>query len=115
MWFHFTPLSSEKNCKLYLQIENSCYNKINLFIKICGKWDLTLDDLYGILDFILKDAENINLDISKPTKYRIGEYTSVAIVNDVFIKTGNGKLDLENMLDKINKAILLIDNVTAKM
>lgn len=115
MWFHFTPLSSEKNCELYLQIENSCYNKINLFIKICGKWDRTIDDLHGILAFILKDAKNINLDISKPKKYRIGKYTSVAIVNDVFIKTENGKLDLENMLDKINKAILLIDNVTAKM
>lgn len=115
MWFHFTPLSSEKNCELYLQIENSCNNKINLFIKICGKWERTLDDLYGILDFILKDAENINLDISKPAKYRIGEYTSVAIVNDVFIKTENGKLDLENMMDKINKAILLIDTVTAKI
>ena len=56
-----------------------------------------------------------NLDISKPAKYRIGEYTSVAIVHDVFRKTEDGRLDLENMMDKINKAMLLIDNVTARL
>ena len=115
MWFHFTPLSSEKNCELYLQIENYCNDRINLFIKICGKWDRTLDDLYGILDLILKESEKLGLEISKPAKYRIGEYTSVAIVNDVFVKTENEKLDLEKMMNKINNAILLIDNVTAKM
>lgn len=115
MWFHFTPLSSEKNRELYLQIENYCNDRINLFIKICGKWDRTLDDLYGILDLILKESEKLGLEISKPAKYRIGEYTSVAIVNDVFVKTENEKLDLKKMMNKINNAILLIDNITAKM
>ena len=55
------------------------------------------------------------MEISKPAKYRIGEYTSVAIVNDVFVKTENEKLNLKKMMNKINNAILLIDNVTAKM
>lgn len=64
MWFYFTPLSSEKNCELYLQIENYCNDRINLFIKICGKWDHTLDDLYGILDLILKESEKLGLEIS---------------------------------------------------
>ena len=113
--FHFTPLSSEKNCELYLQIENYCNDRINLFIKICGKWDRSLDDLYGILDLILKESEKLGLEISKSAKYRIGEYTSVAIVNDVFVKKENETLHLKKMMNKINNAILLIDNVTAKM
>lgn len=115
MWFHSTPLASEQNCNLYLQIENYCSDKINLFVKICGKWNSTLDDLYDILHLIQHNAKPLNLEIYKPEKYRIGEYTSVAIVNDVFIKKENGNLDLENMMDKINKAIILIDTVTTKM
>jgi len=61
--------------------------------------------LYGILDLILKESEKLGLEISKPAKYRIGEYTSVAIVNDVFVKTENEKLVPPKVnLDKFAKA-----------
>ncbi|MBQ2208007.1 MAG: hypothetical protein II413_12505 [Treponema sp.] len=61
--------------------------------------------MYGILDLILKESEKLGLEISKPAKYRIGEYTSVAIVNDVFVKTGNEKLVSPKVnLDKFAKA-----------
>jgi len=61
--------------------------------------------LYGILDLILKESEKLGLEISKSAKYRIGEYTSVAIVNDVFVKTENEKLVPPKVnLDKFAKA-----------
>ena len=115
LWFHFTPLASEKNCELYLQIENYCYNKINLFIKICGEWERTTDSLYGIFSLIQEKSAEFGLSISKPARYRIGEYTSVAIVNNVFIKKENGDLDLENLMNKLNRASELIDAITSEL
>ena len=115
LWFHFTPLKSEKNCEIYLQIENYCTDKINLFIKICGKWERTTDALYDIFGLIQEKSSDRGLNISKPARYRCGEYTSVAIVKDVFVKKENGDLDLENLINKLNNAADLIDTVTAEL
>lgn len=115
LWFHFKPLASEKNCKIYLQVENYCDGKINLFIKICGEWKRNIDTLYEIFGLIQEKSSDFGLNISKPAKYRCGEYTSIAIVNDVFVKKENGDLDLENLMKKLNSAIDLIDEVTSKL
>lgn len=115
LWFHFTPLASEKNCELYLQIENYCADKINLFIKICGEWERTTDTLYYIFDLIQEKSREFDLNISKPARYKCGEYTSVAIVNDVFIKKKNGDLDLKNLIDKLNRATELINSITSEL
>ena len=115
MWFHFTPCASTEKCELYLQIENYCTNRISLFIKICGDWERSIDDLYYIFEVIKEKSEDYNLNISKPPRYRIGEYTSVAIIEDAFIKKENGELDLENLINKINAATELINNITEKL
>lgn len=112
LWFHFTSIASEKNCELYLQIENNCNGKINLFIKICGKWKRNCDELNRMLELFMEETPDYNITISKPQRYRIGEYTSVAIVNDAFVKKENGDLDLENLFEKIEKASDLIDSVS---
>lgn len=111
MWFHFTPLASNKNCELYLQIENYCNGKINLFIKICKEWERNLNSLYNIFKVIQDNSQKTDLSISKPAKYQIGKYTSVAIVNDVFVKKENEDLDLENLIKKLETAIALINSV----
>lgn len=111
MWFHFKPIASNKNCELYLQIENYCNGKINLFIKICKEWERNLDSLYNIFKVIQDNSTKTDLSISKPAKYQIGEYTSVAIVNDVFVKKENEDLDLENLIKKLETAIALINSV----
>lgn len=115
MWFHFTSCASNENCELYLQIENYCSDKINLFIKICGEWERTIDDLYYIFGVIKECSKDFNLNISKPSKYRVGEYTSVAIIDDVFIEKENGNLDLKNLLKKINASIDLLENIKEKL
>ena len=102
-------------CHSYLQIENYCSDRINLFIKIKGEWERSIDDLYYIFGVIKENSKDYNLDISKPSKYRVGEYTSVAIIDDVFIEKENGGLDLNNLIKKINSAIELIDNITDKL
>ncbi len=111
LWFHFTPISSNPGCELYLQIENYCTNRINLFIKICGKWERTIDYLYKVFNILQKESLQFNLILSKPQKFRIGNYTSVAIVNDVFKQKGNEDLDLENLKQKIKNTIDLVDFV----
>lgn len=113
MWFHFTPLASNKNCELYLQIENNCNGKINLFIKICGEWERNIGALYRIFSVINDNSKKTDLIISKPAKYRVGEYTSVAIVNGIFVKKENGDLDLENLIKKLNTTMDFIDFVTS--
>lgn len=111
MWFHFTPLASNKNCELYLQIENYLNGKINLFIRIGREWERNIASLYRIFSVINDNSKKTDLIISKPAKYRVGEYTSVAIVNDVFVKKENGDLDLENLIKKLNTTMDLIDSV----
>mgnify|MGYP002620860305 FL=1 len=115
LWFHFTPLSSEQKCELYLQIENYCNDKINLFVKICGEWERTTDALYDFFYLIQEKSSEFDLSISKPSRYRCGEYTSVAIINDVFLNKENGELDLVNLINKLNNASKLIDAVTAEL
>jgi len=109
LWFHFTPCKKDKKKELYLQIENYCNGKINLFIKICGSWDRKIDYLYKVLNLLKEKAEEFDLSISKPSRYGIGKYTSVAIIDNVFLEKGNGKLDLENLMSKINNAAELIE------
>lgn len=111
MWFHFTPLASNKNCELYLQIENNLNGKINLFIKIHKEWEKNIGALYRIFSVINDNSKKMDLSISKPAKYQIGKCTSVAIVNDVFVKKENGDLDLENLIKKLNTTMDLIDSV----
>lgn len=111
MWFHFTTLASNKKCELYLQIENHLNGKINLFIKIHKEWERNIASLYNIFSVINDNSKKTDLIISKPAKYRVGECTSVAIINDVFVKKENGDLDLENLIKKLNTTMDLIDSV----
>lgn len=111
-WSNFTPFASNNKIELYLQIENYTYLKdIKLFVKIKGDWNKNINFLYKLLNILIKEGQNLNLSITKPAKYRIGNFTSVAIINDVFTKDKNGKLDLKNLQDKFNTSIDLINSV----
>ena len=111
-WSNFTPFASNNDIELYLQIENYTYlEDIKLFIKIKGDWNGELNFLYELLYILINEGKKLNLSITKPARYRIGEFTSVAIINDVFIKDKNGKLDFKNLQDKFNTAINLINTV----
>ncbi len=111
MWFHFIQCRERENCELYLQIENACNDRVNLFVKITGEWERNLEVLYGVLELLEEKSSDYNICISKPAKYRIGEYTSVASINEVFVKKENGELDLDNLIAKLEKAAKLIDCV----
>jgi len=109
-WFHFVCCTANSDRQFYLQIENNCDNKCSLFIKLCGEWDHTTDYLYDKLSFIKQIENKYDLTSMKPSRYRPGEYTSVATIKDVFVNK-EGKLDLDNLLTKIRKAMLLVDEL----
>ena len=79
-WFHFQKCRKNTNRQFYLQIENYCNNKVNLFIKLCGEWNGKVSYLYDRLNFLKTNMEKFDLVIEKPAVYRPGEYTSVAII-----------------------------------
>lgn len=109
-WFHFVPCIENSNQQFYLQIENYCENKCNLYIKICGEWERSIEYLYEKLEILKSIAQKHDLTISKPSRYRIGEYTSLATIEDVFISDNNA-LDLCNLIDKMRTATLLVDEL----
>lgn len=112
-WSNFIPFTSNNEIELYLQIENYTYlNDIKLFIKIKGPWTGGIDYLYFLLKKIIQKGKEYNLTIKKPARYRIGSFTSVAIIDNVFLQEKNGKLDLINLENKFNSAIDLIYSVT---
>ena len=109
-WFHFVPCEANEKREFYLQIENSCCNKCNLFIKISGEWSHDSRYLYSKLHYLNEIEHKYNLSISKPSRFRPGEYTSLAVIKNSF-KNDNGKLDLENLLNKIKNACSLVDEL----
>ena len=108
-WFHFCDCKKNSKRKFYLQIENYCNNKVNLFIKLCGEWNEKVSYLYDRLSFLKDNMKDYDLTVEKPAVYRPGKYTSVAIIKSVFLEKEDGLLDLENLLLKINKAEKLLE------
>lgn len=111
LWHHFIPCAENEGREFYLQIENYCNDKVNLFVKICGEWRRDVDYLYEVLHFLIKISPKYNLKISKPSRYKVGEYTSVAIIEDVFVETEGKKLDLQNLMEKIFRSEELINEL----
>lgn len=110
LWFHFTQCLSNHDREFYLQIENNCYDRCDLYIKICGDWNREVSYLYGKLEHLQNICKDFGLTISKPVRYRPGEYTSLAIINDVFLES-NGKLDLDNLFKKFDEAMKLVNEL----
>lgn len=110
-WYHFRGCDKNKKREIYLQFENYIGKKINLYIRIGGQWNKTTDYLYKVLGLLKEESKKINLEIEKPPRYSAGEYSSIAIVKDVFKADVNGNLDLDNILKKLKDSEKLIDKV----
>ena len=106
----FYTVSCNHDREFYLQIENNCYDRCDLYIKICGDWNREVSYLYGKLEHLQNICKDFGLTISKPVRYRPGEYTSLAIINDVFLES-NGKLDLDNLFKKFDEAMKLVNEL----
>lgn len=113
LWFHFIPCSRNEGIKFYLQIENNFMDKCNLVVKVCGDWNGETDYLYEKLGLLQSIGKDFDLTISKPARYRPGEYSTVAIIDDVFTYS-NGKLDMGNLFGKIESAKKVVGILASK-
>lgn len=110
LYFHWKGLKSDNNVEYYLQIENNCYDVCRLVIKITGSWNGTTGYLYDRLGYLQAESDKYGLSVSKPARYRVGEYTTLAIIDDAF-KFENDKVDVPHLLKAIRSAMALVDDI----
>jgi len=105
-WYHWIVI--EKIGELYIQIENAFEYGIKLVIKIAG-WEQKIDILYKIYNEIKLIAEKNGLSITKPERYRVGETSTVAIIQNAFQSENNNNFDFNDFLMTLKKLEKTLD------
>jgi hypothetical protein len=105
-WYHWIEI--EEIGELYIQIENAFEYGIKLVIKI-SEWDQNTEILYKILNEIKSIAEKNGLSISKPERYRVGETSTVAIIQHAFQSEDNNNFDFNDFLMTLKKLEKTLD------
>lgn len=82
---------------LYIQIENYFENGIKLVVKI-GGWTPNVSTLYSILQRLQKIGLSYGLKIIKPDRYRTGETSTLAIIEDAFPVDAEGLFDIDKFI-----------------
>lgn len=90
-WYHWT---SPGDYSLYIQIENAFDYGIKLIVKI-GDWEQSVNTLYSVLAELQKIAEQYGMILIKPDRYRTGETSTLAIVENAFQTNPDGIFDVE--------------------
>lgn len=109
-WFHWREFKSINDAKYYLQIENNMFDTSRLVIKLAGNWCGTTEYLYDRLDYLQNVSSKYGLSISKPSRYKVGEYTTLAVIDDA-LKLENDKVNLEQLLSVIKAAEAIVDDI----
>ncbi len=114
-WYNFVPCSDNAKRELYLQIENYVGNKINLYIRICGEWNKTTNYLYKVYDLIKEKSKGKEIEITKPSRFKPGAYSSIAMIKNVFKTDQNGKLDLSFLMKSLKISEKIIEEVAKEI
>jgi hypothetical protein len=104
-WYHWT--GTEKY-SLYIQIENAFDNGIKVVVKI-GDWEPNTSTLYQILSELQPYSKKNGLTIRKPDKYRAGETSTLAIVENVFKVDSVGNIDLDQFIVTLKNIETMLD------
>jgi hypothetical protein len=105
-WYYWT---GTEDYSLYIQIENVFENGIKLVIKI-GDWQPDTSTLYYILEHLQSIASNHGLTLAKPYRYRTGETSTLAIVDNAFPIDSEGKFDLDKFVTTLHALERTLDN-----
>lgn len=105
-WYYWT---GTEDYSLYIQIENAFENGIKLVVKI-GDWEANTSTLYYILGHLQTIAPNHGLTISKPDRYRTGETSTLAIVDNAFPTDSEGKFDLDKFVTTLRSLERTLDD-----
>jgi hypothetical protein len=114
-WYHWTY---HTDYQLYIQIENSVNTderdvkeKIKVVIKMRANSDKPdVNQLYQIFSGLETQARKFNLILSKPSRFRSGTTSTIAIAQDVF--TNEGILDIPKIIQKLGDIEKTLDDFT---
>ena len=90
-WYHWNE--TEVFPEIYIQIENSDKGII-LVVKVAKEDGVPCESLYGALPVIQKIAREEGLSLSKPSRYRSGVTSTLAIVDHAFPVCGTLSIEL---------------------
>jgi len=102
-WYHCT---SAGDYSLYIQIENAFDYGIKLVVKITY-WEQSVDTLRSVFAELQITAKQYGITIKKPDRYRTGETSTLAIVENAFQTTSDGTFDVENF----HKTLKLLEKI----
>ena len=110
-WYHWNGI---EECCIYIQIENAFDFGIKLILKV-SEWKPSTDLLYEILEKIKPFALNNGISINKPDKYRSGETSTLAVVENAFTVDKNGNLELYKFTNTLIALEKTIDEYCSKI
>lgn len=105
-WYHWGTVKDLFN--IYIQIENSLEGEIKLVLKI-SDWEPSTELLYEILDEITAFANKNGLSIVKPNRFRPGETSTVAIVENAFTEDKEGNFEFDKFIGTLKALEKTID------
>ena len=98
-WYCWTGCD---NYCLHIQIENALDYGIKLVIKI-DDWEPNIDTMYSALSKLHSDAKDIGLSIIKPDRFRAGETSTLAIVENAFPVNSDGNIEITEFTKTLKK------------
>ena len=90
-WYHWNE--TEVFPEIYIQIENSDKGII-LVVKVAKEDGVPCESLYGALPVIQEIAQQEGLSLSKPSRYRSGATSTLAVVDHAFPESGTLSIEL---------------------
>lgn len=105
-WYHWNGTT---DYSIYIQIENAFGNGIKLVIKI-SDWEVNTSTLYSILQELKPHAEKCGLTLSKPDRYRAGETSTLAIIQNAFSVDSEGNINIEQFIQVLKNLETAIDS-----
>lgn len=105
-WYHWQGTNDIG--EIYIQIENAFEYGIKLVIKIAD-WEPSTETLYELLDEMKPYAVKNGISIVKPDKYRAGETSTLAIVENAFTVDSEGNLELDKFIKTLKALEITID------
>jgi len=108
-WYHWTATD---DYSLYIQIENAFDNGIKVVVKI-GDWEPNTGTLYQILSDLQPYSKKYNLTVRKPDKYRAGETSTLAIIEDALKVDNDGNLDLAQFVVTLKNIEQMLDDYSS--
>lgn len=106
-WYHFKK--KDGIGLIYIQIENKVGSEIRLVVKI-NEWEKSVNILYAVCNDLCAIGQEYGLDIKKPHRFKTGEYSTVAIVQNAFSCKTDGTFNFEGFLTILKALESTIDS-----